>query len=124
MSTLLQSIITLISGSAIWEGFKYFYPDVKRYFNSRVEAKKVLYQNLDPLIKSASELYGKLLSLAKEDFGTYRNQTQSNSSDPEHNKKYILYLFSQFFAQIEFIRLQSQYVTLAKIKKEIGRAHV
>lgn len=117
MSTILQSIITLISGSVIWEGFKYFYPDIKRYFNSRVEAKKVLYQNIDPLIKAASELYGKLLSLAREDFATYRNQVQSNSSDPEHNKKYILYLFSQFFAQIEFIRLQSQYVTLAKIEK-------
>jgi hypothetical protein len=117
MSAILQSLITLISGSAIWEGFKFVYPDIKRYFQSRIEAKKILYQNVDPIIKSASELYGKVLSLAKEDFATYLNKANSNSIDPEHNKKYILYLFSQFFAQIEFIRLQSQYVTLSKIKK-------
>jgi len=117
MQPSLQALIALISGGALWEGFKFIYPELKQPIASRIEAKKVLYKNVDPLLKSASELYGKLLSLAKEDFSTYINPSNSISVDPQHNKKYVLYLFSQFWGQLEFLRLQSQYVSFSKIKK-------
>lgn len=117
MHPVLQSILAFVSGGAIWEGFKIIYPEIKRPLTSRVEAKKSLYRSIDPILKSASELYGKLLSLAKEDFSTYTAPAHSTSSNPEHNKKYILYLFAQFWGQLEYLRLQSQYVALSKIKK-------
>lgn len=117
MENLLTTIIAFISGGALWEGFKLFYPDLKRPVETRVAAKKTLYKNLDPLLKASSELYGKLLSLAKEDFSSFINPENSNSTDPEHNQKYVYYLFSQFWAHLEYLRLESQYTDLSKIYK-------
>lgn len=117
MNNTPQLIFATISGAMIWEGFKFFYPDIKQYFKSRNAAKKVFYNNLDPILKASSELYGKIESLAKEDFATFVNLKKSNSTNPIHNQKYILYLFAQFWAQLEYLRLQSQYIDLSKIKE-------
>jgi hypothetical protein len=117
MEKYFTNILIATTGVGIWEGFKFLYPEIKRYFDSRREAIKVLYKNLDPVLKAASELYGKLDSLAKEDFSSFINPANSNSSDPNHNQKYVYYLFAQFWAQIEYLRLESQYTDLSKIKK-------
>ncbi|AOZ99422.1 hypothetical protein [Flavobacterium commune] len=117
MTEHLTTITTAITGGVIWEGFKFLHPEVKRYFTTRREASKIFYENLDPILKSASELYGKLESLAKEDFSSFINLDNSNSIDPLHNQKYVFYLFAQFWAQIEYLRLESQYTDLSKIKK-------
>ncbi|MUV04984.1 hypothetical protein GN157_14805 [Flavobacterium rakeshii] len=117
MNNLLQLTIATITGATIWEGFKFFYPDIKQYFKTRNAAKKIFYDNLDPILKASSELYGKIESLAKEDFATFVNLKKSLSSNPIHNQKYVLYLFAQFWGQLEYLRLQSQYIDLSKIKQ-------
>lgn len=117
MNSLIQPLLALITGGALWEGFKFIYPEIKRPIISRIEARKSFYQSIDPILKSASELYGKLLSLAKEDFATFINQQNSTSNDPDQNKKYIYYLFAQFWGQLEYVRLQNQYISLSKITK-------
>jgi len=117
MHEYVKVILSIISGGILWEGFKFFYPDIKRIFGYRINAKNTLYENLDPILKSSSELLGKLESLAKEDFATFINRSNSNSINPEHNKIYIVYLFAQFWAQLEYLRLESRYNSLAKIKK-------
>lgn len=113
----MKAIVALVFGGAIWEGFKFFWPDLKRPFEERRLAKKSFYKNLDPILKSASELYGKMESLAKEDFSTFRKPENSNSKDPNHNRNYVFYLFAQFWAQLEYLRLESQYTSLSKINK-------
>lgn len=117
MNDKLELILATLTGATIWEGFKFFYPDLKQYFKTRIAAKKIFYDNLDPILKASSELYGKIESLAKEDFATFVNPNKSNSDNPKHNQKYILYLFAQFWAQLEYLRLQSQYIDLSKLKK-------
>lgn len=117
MIEVFNILLASLTGAFAWEVFKFFYPDVKQYFKNRIVAKKVFYDNLDPILKAASELYGKIESLAKEDFATFINLKNSNSSNPVHNQKYVLYLFAQFWAQLEYLRLQSQYIDLSKIKK-------
>lgn len=117
MDQAIQILISIISGGFIWETFKFFYPDLIRPLIARKKAKKTLYQNIDPILKSAGELYGKLESLAKEDFSSFININNSNSKNPIHNQKYVLYLFAQFWAQIEYLRLESQYTAISKIKK-------
>jgi len=109
--------LTFATGGAVWEGVKFFYPEIKRYFESKRLATNAFYKNLDPILKSASELYGKLESLAKEDFSTFTNPANSNSVDTIQNRKYVYYLFSQFWAQLEHLRLESQYTALSKIEK-------
>jgi hypothetical protein len=81
------------------------------------DGRKAFYSSLDPILKAADELYGKIYSLAKEDFATFINASHSYSEDNDHNKKYVIYLFAQFWAQLEFIRLKSQYTSLTEIKK-------
>jgi len=110
-------LISAISGGAIWEGFKFFSPELKRIFTTPITAKNSFYKNLDPILKASSELYGKLESLAKEDFSSFINPSNSNSENPEHNRKYVYYLFAQFWAQLEYLRLESQFTSLSKITK-------
>jgi len=117
MDIPIKTIIAFITGGAAWEGFKFIYPELKRKLETRRLAIGSFFKNLDPILKSASELYGKLESLAKEDFSTYTNPQNSNSSDVDQNKKYVLYLFSQFWGHLENLRLESQYTALSKVKK-------
>ena len=113
----LLSIISLFSGAIIWESVKLFYPDIKQYFDKTKEAKKILYQNMDLAIKSADEVFGKLESLAREDFSTFINKSNSTSESPEHNQIYVCYLLAQFWAALENIRIQSSYTSIARLKK-------
>ena len=117
MDPFIKTILTFATGGAVWEGFKFLYPEIKRYFESRRLATNAFYKNLDPILKAASELYGKLESLAKEDFSTFTNPANSNSVDTAQNRKYVYYLYSQFWAQLEHLRLESQYTSLSKIEK-------
>ena len=117
MEEITTYLIALVSGGAIWEGLKFFYPDIKRPIQARIDAKKSFYKNLDPILKSANEFYGKIESLSKEDFSTFIAPANSNSKKPEHNQNYICYLFAQFWAQLEYLRLESQYTSLSRINK-------
>lgn len=117
LSTWVPGGVLLASGGLIWEGIRFFLPDVKRFFQKRIDAKKAFYENLDPILKSAGELLGKIESLAKEDFATFIRPEKSNSANPEHNQIYICYLFAQFWAQFEYLRLESQYVSFSENKK-------
>jgi len=110
-------LLTLLSGGVVWEGFKFFYPDIKNYFNKRKTAAEILYKNLDLAIKSADELYGKLESLSKEDFATFINIENSTSSSPEHNQIYVCYLFGQYWASLENIRTLSNYSSITRLRK-------
>ena len=110
-------ILTVLTGGAIWPIITFIYPEIKRPILNRINAKKTFYNNLNPILRSSSELYGKIESLAKEDFSTFINPANSNSKDPEHNRLYVYYLFSQFWAQLEYFRLESQQISLSKTKK-------
>lgn len=113
----IKPIISLITGVVIWEGFKFFFPILNQRLKNYSDGRKAFYGSLDPILKSADELYGKIYSLAKEDFATFINPSNSFSNDIDHNRKYVIYLFAQFWAQLEYIRLKSQYTSLSEFEK-------
>lgn len=117
----LNEIVSLLAGGilggTLWETFKFFYPDIKNYFKKKQDAKTILHDTFDSTIKAADELYGKLESLVKEDFATFGKPNNSISSDPKHNRIYILYLFAQFWGTLENIRIKSNYTSIARLKK-------
>lgn len=117
MNEITSGLLTLVTGASIWEGIKFVFPEIKRVLKARRDASDALYRNIDPILKASSELFGKLESLAKEDFATFSNPNNSNSINPQHNRRYIYYLFAQFWAQLENLRLQSQYTGLSRLKK-------
>jgi len=113
----LKSVVGLITGGVLWEAIKFFYPSINQRLKNYQDGKKAFYSGLNPILKASDELYGKIYSLAKEDFATFVNPAHSYSEDNDHNKKYVIYLFAQFWAQLEFIRLKSQYTSLTELKK-------
>jgi hypothetical protein len=117
MNNWVNTLLALVSGSAAWEGVKFFYPNISREIKTYKEAQKNLYESIDPILKAADELYGKMISIANEDFSTFTSEGTSTSTDIDLNRKYVYYLFAQFFAQLEYIRMKSQYSTISKIKK-------
>lgn len=119
ITPLVSNGLVLIIGGFLWEGYKFFSPDIKRFFQKKIDAKNAFYENLDPILKAAGELLGKIESLAKEDFATFIRPEKSNSENPEHNQIYICYLFAQFWAQFEYLRLESQYVSFSENLKGV-----
>lgn len=70
--------------------------------------------HLDPLLKSADELAGKLRSLAEQDFKTIHHVNLDTDclSNPDFGS--ILFLLTRFWAQIEIIRREGMSVVMAK----------
>lgn len=115
--TLIGNILAFIAPFGIWQAIKFLKPDIDRHLQSRRKAREYLYDNLDSLLKASDELYGKITSLAKEDFATFINEKNSISNDVEQNKKYFKYLISQFWSRLEYLRRNSEYNSLARLKK-------
>lgn len=113
----LDTILSLITGGALWELLKSVVPEFKDRFDRYLQARKELYSHIDPILKASDELYGKILSLSKEDFNTFINPENSNSENVAQNKLYIYYLFAQFWAQLERFRIKNQYYSISRFKK-------
>lgn len=110
----LKLVLSFIGGGVLLEILKLTYPDLKKVFRRRIEAKNVFNKHSELILKSADELFGKIDSLAKEDFRIF---THYNPQIDEMNKIYILYLFGSFWASLGIIKQESNYINLARIKK-------
>ena len=112
-------IVTFFSGAAALGLAQLFVPtvtaEVLRRFQAKLAADRVVALQLDPLLKAADELQGKLLSLAKEDFSEFRRGNAPDSTG-EHvvNLCSTLYLFAQFWARLEILRLASVHAELVR----------
>ena len=109
----IKGIIGLLGAGAVWELFKFVYPDLKKLIGNKGEAKKILYRNINPVLKSADELLGKIHSLARNDFKSLRNEVERK----EHDLIYIMYLFANFWGRLMILKLESDYTTLSQIEK-------
>ncbi|WP_347838482.1 hypothetical protein [uncultured Draconibacterium sp.] len=110
----IKLILSFIGGGVLLEILKLTYPDLKKVFRRRIEAKNIFNKHSELILKSADELFGKMYSLAKEDFRIF---THYNSQTDEMNKIYILYLFGSFWASLGILKQESSFVNLARIKK-------
>lgn len=117
MNSWIQSVVTLLTGGILWEGIKFFLPEFQKWLKDYRDARVELYNNIDPILKAADELYGKLFSLSNEDFATFINVRQATATDIMQNRRYIYYLFAQFWGRLEHVRLNSQYSSIARTPK-------
>lgn len=73
---------------------------------------------MDPLLKAANELHGKLRSLAEEDFREFRRVPNAQMQDAELvDMCSTLYLFGQFWARLEVFRRDSFHADLSATKQ-------
>lgn len=109
----LKYLVSFISGGVLLELLKLFYPDIKKVLNNKIEAKNIYNKHSDLILKAADELFGKMYSLAEEDFISF---TRYQPEKDEMNKIYIIYLFASFWASLGILRQESSYVHLARIR--------
>ncbi len=106
MDTLLQISIAAIGGgflgSLFLKAIEISYGEVRRNVDRRRSARRFVDENLDPVLKSADDLFGKLRSLATRDFSAIH--TSSRSTGPNLDLLEILYFLARFWASIETFR--------------------
>jgi len=89
------------------------YQEFQRRRTERVTASKFVDEHLDPLLKSADELNGKLRSLAESDFLELHDVDYTKLSE-SHQFASLLFLFGSFWAQIEIIHQQGMTVAMGR----------
>ncbi len=101
-----------IGGGFVVKMLDIWYLEIRRRREKQQAASSFVDQHLDPLLKAADELVGKLLSLGREDFQSfadvgrlpfYRHADMGST----------VYLFGRFWAQIEILRQQALYVSIS-----------
>lgn len=89
---------------------------VERRWRSKKSAQVLLDRHLDPILKTADELFGKLRSLAVEDFVSLRGYVEAEV-DSEVGERIelanLLYLFAQFWARLAILRKERIFVALS-----------
>jgi hypothetical protein len=94
------------------------YLELRRREERRLSATSFIDQHLDPLLKAADELVGKLLSLGREDFQSFGDLSE-NAPFSHTDFGSTAYLIARFWAQIEILRQQALYVSISE--EERGR---
>src|SRR5271155_4051797 len=99
LSSMLNSLIT----------------ELLRRWNNAAPARRLIVEQLDPLLKAADELQGKLRSLAEEDFRDFREIPDADLQGGDLvDLCSTLYLFAQFWARLEILRRESFHADLAR----------
>lgn len=81
----------------------------------RSDNTKTIDQSLEPLLKAADELVGKLRSLAEQDFIPIHDANVDNLDDAAFAS--VVYLFVQFWSHVEIIRFREMSSAMAKSQK-------
>ena len=108
-----QLVTAFVSGGALLKASEVIYGDLKQWRASRSASAESLTSNLEPLLKSADELVGKLTSLGKSDFLPLRGDKARDLSNDEYLS--VVYLFVQFWAWMEIFRV-------AYYNNDVGRS--
>jgi hypothetical protein len=106
-------LVAAIGGGFVVKLLDIGYLEFRRRDEGRQSATKFVDQHLDPLLKAADELVGKLLSLGKEDF---RALADVPTEDPFANTDFgsTAYLIARLWAQIEVLREHALYVSISE----------
>lgn len=107
-----QIVLALITGGVLGGVIVKLFEMLIARSEKRSSAKNILNKNLDPILKAADDLVGKLYSLQREDF---RKPPKEGNIFPieEETETFILcYYFANFWARIQILKRESIYVNL------------
>jgi hypothetical protein len=89
--------------------------EARKRWEGTAAARRVVATQLDPLLKAADELQGKLRSLSEEDFREFRTMPASDLKQVDLvNLCSTLYLFAQFWGRLEILRRETFHAELAR----------
>ena len=109
----LQLFLAAMGGSFFIKVLDIFYKEYKHKTEQAKDANHFVDTHLDPLLKSADELEGKLFSLISRDFQAIKNLP---FEERNHNNDYVslFYLLAKFWADIEILRRAGLAVAISK----------
>ncbi|MDE0007027.1 MAG: hypothetical protein OXS50_01985 [Gammaproteobacteria bacterium] len=102
-------------GAFLVKLFDIAYQEMRSRSERRRTARRFVDEHLDPVIRAADELVGKLRSLAVEDFKALRKP--HSSSARYHDLVDLLYLFAKLWASLEVFRAGGQAVSVVRDKR-------
>jgi hypothetical protein len=108
-----------LSGGLIVKILDYIYQEYRRRSEDQKSAKDLIDRHIDPILKCADELVGKLRSLAQSDFRDLIKASVPKDSEFESWLPYlnILYLFAQFWSRVQILRIESIFVNIGSDKR-------
>ena len=112
--TATEIITAAVSGGLGVKALEFLHEEWKLMAGERRSARKVVDRQLDPILKSADELVGKIRSLALEDFKGFQ---RSDSGEKSLDFIGTLYLFANFWSRLEILRAETEFVVLGATKK-------
>ena len=116
----LKLLTAALGGGLTVKFVEILYQEVRRRSEHSRSAKQFVDQHLDPLLKAADELVGKLRSLADEDFKSLRGVDPNTVRYVNHDFTGLLFLLAKLWANIEIIRHESVSVRISTDKRGKG----
>lgn len=104
-----------ISGSFAVKLLDIAYGELKDWKTKRNDHSRDVDRSLEPLLKCSDELVGKLRSLAEQDFIPIIGANSKSLSDPSFAS--VVYLFVQFWSEVEFVRFKGLSTRIAKSER-------
>jgi hypothetical protein len=96
-------LATAVGGGVAVKLLDIAYRSLSARFGRKHSARTVVDQHLDPILKAADEIVGKIRSLAEEDFSSLIRSSGAVGT-PEYRVLVLLYLLASFWARIELLR--------------------
>lgn len=117
MSTIAW-LLPYVSGVLTWplieRLFGFAFAELRQRRASVAAARRIVSEELDPLLKAADELHGKLRSLAEEDFQDFRRLSSTDLSVGQTvDLCSTMFLFAHFWARLEILRRESFHAELS-----------
>jgi hypothetical protein len=113
----LQLFTAAFGGGVTVKAIDIIYQEVRRRLDKTQTVTKFLDDHLDPLLKAADEVVGKLHSLATEDFKTLAGRKMTLNPLRDNDFGSLLYLFSRFWARIEIIRQEGLSIAISRDRR-------
>lgn len=105
-------LVTAFGGGLAVKLLDIGYHSLSARFSRKQSARTVVDHHLDPILKAADEIVGKIRSLAEEDFTSLIRASAPPSEVPEYRVLVVLYLLASFWARIELLRRDAIGVSL------------
>lgn len=104
---VLQTFLTALGGGVTAKVFEIIYQELKSRKQSAATTTQFLDQHIEPLLKAADELVGKLRSLTEGDFKPISKVDPEGSWQENHEFSSLVFLFGRLWAQVETVRHQA-----------------
>lgn len=88
------------------------YQALRSHSSRKQSSRTVVEHHLDPILKAADEVVGKIRALAEEDFGSLIHLARPAREQLEYRALVLLYLFANLWARIELLRRDAIAVSL------------